>query len=68
MKRLIIFFICLCPVVANAQLEEKCKKAMAMYDYETPIGEIPPMSGDTVLVPLRAKALKAMNRHTEVLK
>ena len=68
MKRLIIFFICLCPVIANAQLEEKYKKAIAMYDYETPIGEIPPMSGDTVLVPLRAKALKAMNRHSEVLK
>ena len=41
---------------------------MDAYDYETPIARITPVAGDSVLTPLRAQALKAMNRHAEALK
>ena len=67
MKRLILSLLCICPLIANAQLEEECKKAMAMYNYEMPITKIAPMSGDVILTPLRAKSLKAMNRYSEAL-
>ena len=68
MKKLITFLLCLCPFVAHAQTEEAIRKAMEAYDYETAITSIAPAMGDSVLTPLRAQALKAMNRHAEALK
>ena len=68
MKKLITLLLMVLPLLANAQTEEDIRKAMEAYDYETPIAMIAPASGDSLLTPLRAQALKAMNRHAEALK
>ena len=68
MKKLITLLLVLLPLWANAQTEGEIRKAMDAYDYETPIARITPVAGDSVLTPLRAQALKAMNRHAEALK
>ena len=68
MKKLITLLLFLLPLWANAQTEGEIRKAMDAYDYETPIARITPVAGDSVLTPLRAQALKAMNRHAEALK
>ena len=68
MKKLITLLLALLPLWANAQTEGEIRKAMDAYDYETPIARITPVAGDSVLTPLRAQALKAMNRHAEALK
>lgn len=66
--RLLFFLFSLCPLWAYAQSEEDIRRAMDMYDYETPIATIAVATGDSVLTPLRAQALKAMNRYAEALK
>ena len=53
---------------AKAQSIEEIHRAMDAYDYEMPIAQIAPASGDTLFTPLRAKALRAMNRNAEALK
>ena len=68
MKKLITLLLALLSLWANAQTEGEIRKAMDAYDYETPIVRIIPVAGDSVLTPLRAQALKAMNRHAEALK
>ena len=68
MKNLIIVLLTLFPLSANAQSETDFRKALEAYDYETPIAQIAPVCGDSLLTPLRAQALKAMNRHLEALK
>ena len=68
MKKLITLLLVLLPLWANAQTEGEIRKALDAYDYETPILQIAPVAGDSVLTPLRAQALKAMNRHAEALK
>ena len=68
MKKQITLLLFLLPLWANAQTEGEIRKAMDAYDYETPIARITPVAGDSVLTPLRAQALKAMNRHAEALK
>ena len=68
MKKLITLLLALLPLWVNAQTEGEFRKAMDAYDYETPIARITPVAGDSVLTPLRAQALKAMNRHAEALK
>ena len=68
MKKLITLLLALLPLWANAQTEGEIRKAMDAYDYEAPIARITPVAGDSVLTPLRAQALKAMNRHAEALK
>ena len=68
MKKLITLLLALLPLWANAQTEGEIRKAMDAYDYETPIARITPVAGDSVLTPLRAQALKAMNRYAEALK
>ena len=68
MKRLITLLLFLLPLWANAQTEGEIRKAMDAYDYETPIARITPVAGDSILTPLRAQALKSMNRHAEALK
>ena len=68
MKKLITLLLIILPLWANAQTEGEIRKAMDAYDYETPIQQIAPVVGDSVLTPLRAQALKAMNRHAEALK
>ena len=68
MKRWIIPLLFACPVWTNAQSVEEFRQAMDAYDYEMPIERIAPEKGDTLFTPLRAKALKAMNRHSEALK
>ena len=68
MKRLITLLLAFLPLWVNAQTEGEIRKAMDAYDYETPIARITPVAGDSVLTPLRAQALKAMNRHAEALK
>ena len=68
MKKLITLLLAFLPMLVNAQTEEEIRKALDAYDYETPIQQIAPVVGDSVLTPLRAQALKAMNRHAEALK
>ena len=68
MKNLIIVLLTLFPLSANAQSETDFRKALEAYDYETPIAQIASACGDSLLTPLRAQALKAMNRHLEALK
>lgn len=68
MKTFISCLLCLLPLGLWAQSEEEIKQAMAAYDYELPIAAIAPAAGDSLLTPLRAQALKAMNRHSEALK
>ena len=68
MKRLITLLLAFLPLWVNAQTEGEIRKAMDAYDYETHIQQIAPVAGDSVLTPLRAQALKAMNRHAEALK
>ena len=70
MKHLItlLLLISLCPMWAKAQSIEEIHRAMDAYDYEMPIARISPMAGDSLLTPLRAKALRAMNRNAEALK
>ena len=68
MKNLIIVLLTLFPLSVNTQSETDFRKALEAYDYETPIAQIAPVCGDSLLTPLRAQALKAMNRHPEALK
>ena len=68
MKNLITLLLTFLPLLANAQSESDLRKALEVYDYETPIAQIAPACGDSLLTPLRAQALKAMNRHAEALK
>ena len=68
MKKLITLLLVILPLSVNAQTEGEIRKALDAYDYETPIARITPVAGDSILTPLRAQALKAMNRHAEALK
>ena len=68
MKKLITLLLVILPLSVNAQTEGEIRKALDAYDYEAPIARITPVAGDSVLTPLRAQALKAMNRHAEALK
>ena len=52
---------------ATAQADLNVRKAMESYDYEAVIQTVPAATGDSLLTPLRAQALKAMNRLTETL-
>ena len=68
MKQLIVFLLFIFPLTLYAQTEVDIRKAIAEYNYDLPINQIPPACGDSVLTPLRAQALKAMNRYSESLK
>ncbi|MBQ8442362.1 MAG: tetratricopeptide repeat protein [Bacteroides sp.] len=69
MRTLIItLLIGFLPLLTNAQSVEEIRKSIEAYDYETPIASIASACGDTLLTPLRAQALKAMNRYPEALK
>lgn len=68
MKRWVISLLFAYPVWANAQSVEEYRQAMDAFDYEMPIEQIAPEQGDSLFTPLRAKALKAMSRHSEALK
>ena len=65
---IIILLIGFFPLFSTAQSVEEIRKSMEAYDYETPIAQIAPACGDSLLTPLRAQALKSMNRHAEALK
>lgn len=68
MKRLILPLLIAYPMWGNAQSIDEFRQAIDDYNYEMPITQIAPENGDSALTPLRAKALKAMNRHSEALK
>ena len=68
MKQLITLLLSVLPLYTMAQSEADIRKALDAYDFETPVALIAPASGDSVFVPLRAQALKAMNRYAEALK
>ena len=68
MRNLMLFVLFLFPWGLYAQTDVEMRNAIEAYDYETPISCIAPACGDSVLTPLRAKALRAMNRHAEALK
>ena len=68
MKRIVTLLLSLLPLCASAQTVEEIRQALEAYDYETPIAGIRPAIGDSVFTPLRAQALKAMNRYPEALK
>ena len=68
MKKLITLLLAFLPIWVNAQTEGEIRQAMDAYDYETPVTRIAPACGDSLLTPLRAQALKAMNRPAEALK
>ena len=67
MKNLMLSLLLLFPLSLYAQTEAEMRNAIESFDYETPISCIAPTSGDTLLTPLRARALKAMNRTSEAL-
>lgn len=68
MRTLIItLLIGFLPLLTNAQSVEEIRKSIEAYDYETPIASITSACGDSLLTPLRAQALKAMNRYPEAL-
>jgi len=68
MRNLMLFVLFLFPWGLYAQTDVEMRNAIEAYDYETPISCIAPACGDSVLTPLRAMALRAMNRHAEALK
>ena len=68
MKKLVVFLLMMFPLILCAQTETDIRKAIADYNYDIPINQITPACGDTVLTPLRAQALKAMNRYSDSLK
>ena len=68
MKRIVTLLLSLLPLCASAQTVEEIRQALEAYDYETSIAGIRPAIGDSVFTPLRAQALKAMNRYPEALK
>ena len=68
MRNLMLFVLFLFPWGLYAQTDVEMRNAIEAYDYETPISCIAPACGDSVLTPLRAKALRAMNRYAEALK
>ena len=68
MKRIVTLLLSFLPLWLNAQTVEEIRQALDAYDYETPIAGIRPAIGDCVFTPLRAQALKAMNRYPEPLK
>ena len=68
MKRIVTLLLSILPLWVSAQTVEEIRQALEAYDYETPMAGIRPASGDSVLTPLRAQALKAMSRHAEALK
>ncbi|MBQ8521293.1 MAG: hypothetical protein IJ456_07960 [Bacteroides sp.] len=59
--------LCILPACMTAQTVEDFRKAMEQYDYETVIEGIAPAAGDSLLTPLRAQALKHMNRTAETI-
>ena len=67
MKNLTLFLLLLFSLPLYAQTGEEMRKAIAAYDYDKPILSITPASGDSLLTPLRAQALRAMNRYSEAL-
>ena len=67
MKYLTLFLLLLFSLSLRAQTEDEMRKAIDAYDYDKPILSITPASGDSLLTPLRAQALRAMNRHSEAL-
>lgn len=67
-KKFIVFLLFALPCALCAQTEADMLKAIAEYNYELPIKQIPQVCGDSVLTPLRAQALKAMNRYSDSLK
>ena len=70
MKQIItlLLLISLCSMWAKAQSIDEIRKALDAYDYEMPIARISPVAGDSLFTPLRAQALRAMNRYPEALK
>lgn len=68
MRRWAVFLLWVYSMWANAQSIEEFQQAMDTYNYEKPILEIDAEKGDSIFTPMRAKALKAMNRYSEALK
>ena len=67
MQHIIILIFVLLPLWAHSQSETDIRLAIKNCNYEIPIQQIPTAAGDSVLTPMRAQALKAMNRHPEAL-
>ena len=67
MKTIAALCLCILPMGMYAQTLADFQKAMEQYDYETVINGIAPASGDSLLTPLRAQALKSMNRLPETI-
>ena len=68
MKLIITLFFILLPICVHSQSEVEIRTALKVCDYEKPIQLIGVAIGDTILTPLRAQALEAMNRHSEAIK
>lgn len=68
MRRFVTLLLCILPLWGYAQSEEEIQRLLEQYEYETVIAQFSPEMGDTVLTPLRAKALRAMTRYPEALK
>lgn len=71
MKQIQKTIVALClytlPLGISAQTLADFRQAMERYDYETVIESIAPAAGDSLLTPLRAQALKYMNRSPETI-
>ena len=67
MQHIIILIFVLLPLWAYSQSETDIRIAIKNCNYEIPIQQIPTAAGDSILTPMRAQALKAMNRHPDKL-
>lgn len=67
MRPLVTLLLCIFPLWGYAQSEEEIRRLLEQYEHETVIAQLSPEMGDTVLTPLRAKALRSMNRYPEAL-
>ncbi|WP_455674015.1 tetratricopeptide repeat protein [Phocaeicola sp.] len=68
MKTLVTLLLCIFSISTFAQTNDEIRQAMDEYDYEKVINLIGPGNQDSLLVSVRAQALKAMNRYPEAVK
>lgn len=67
MKTLVTLLLCVFSVSLSAQTNNEIRQAMDEYDYEKVINLIGADNQDSLLVTLKAQALKAMNRYPEAV-
>lgn len=67
MKHILVILSFLLPIGAYGQSEQEIRLALKTCDYDIPVQQIAPANGDSLFTPMRAQALKALNRYPEAL-